>query len=63
MSNSPQVTAASLRLGAVRSGGVSSHANQMFNIPNVGLDEYDYVIYHCEPYNIVYGVFELGVVQ
>ncbi len=63
LSNSPQVTAASSRIGQVISGDVSSHNNQTFNISNVGLEDYDYVIYHCEPYNIVYGVFELGVVE
>jgi hypothetical protein len=55
LSNNPNSTAGALEIGRVE---VFSGAHG-YTVPNVGIDEYAYLLYYCKPFNVKVGDGEI----
>ena len=57
LSPTEQVTSASLRLGALQ----SVTGNQTYNVPSgSGINDFDWIIIHCEPFDVSFGYAQLN---
>lgn len=58
LSNSPSQVTNALEVQAIQAGAGNNRVLEIPGNPDIG--DYEYLIYHCKPFNIIYGVFQFN---